>query len=278
MEIARDCQRLAQPGEVVITEETRRLVRDSFDLEPLASQITGATGKPAQVYRVRGESDAPSRLDWLARLQRLTVFTGREEELRRLEACREQVRRGKGQIVLVSGEPGIGKSRLIWELKERTPNIGASSTGLLADPPALLWLASRCLPHYQDTSLYPVIGLLEQLCGFQADDGPDTRREKLTGMLSWYGFNRPSAVWLLSLLLGLPTGAPASETITRAQREQIREIFVALLQKRAAEQPLVLAIEDLHWSDPSTVDWLGQSIARARGRSLPGLADCAAGL
>jgi DNA-binding SARP family transcriptional activator len=261
VEIARDCQRLANPGEVVITEETRCLVRDSFDLEPLKSQIAGVTGQTAQVYRVRGESDAPSRLDWLARLQRLTVFTGREEELRRLEACLVGARQGKGQIVLVNGEPGIGKSRLLWELKERTPIIGASTAGVLDSGSAVLWLASRCLPYFQDTSLYPVIGLLEQLCGFQTGDSPDIRREKLTGTLAWYGLNRPAGVWLLSLLLGLPTSAPAPETITQAQREQMREILVALLQKRAAEQALVLVIEDLHWSDPSTVDWLGRSIA-----------------
>ena len=189
------------------------------------------------------------------------MFTGREKELRRLEACREQARQGRGQIVLVSGEPGIGKSRLIWELKARTPILGASTAGALASPTGILWLASRCLSHYQDTSLYPVIGLLEQLLGFQASDSPDIRREKLTGMLAWYGLNHPSAVWLLSLLLGLPTAAPAPATITQAQREQMGEIFVALLQKRAAEQALVLVIEDMHWSDPSTVDWLGQSIA-----------------
>ena len=139
-------------------------------------------------------------------------------------------RQGRGQIVLVSGEPGIGKSRLIWELRARTPILGASTAGALASPTGILWLASRCLSHYQDTSLYPVIGLLEQLLGFQASDSPDIRREKLTGMLAWYGLNHPSAVWLLSLLLGLPTAAPAPATITQAQREQMGEIFVALLQ------------------------------------------------
>ena len=133
----------------------------------------------------------------------------------------------------------------------------------------MLWLASRCLPYDQNTSLYPLIGLLEQLLGFAVDDTPEVRREKLAGMLARYQFDHPSAAWLLTLLLGLVTGTEASETaapkqpepVTPAQREQMRAVFVALVQKRAAEQPLVLEIEDLHWADPSSVDWLGQSIA-----------------
>jgi predicted ATPase len=116
------------------------------------------------------------------------------------------------------------------------------------------------LPHDQNTSLHPIIRLLEGLLGFQAVDSLEVRREKLVGMLAWHQLNQPSAVWLLSLLLGLPTEAPSPETITKAQREQMRQLYIALLQKRAAEQPVVLVIEDLHWSDPSTVEWIGHSL------------------
>ena len=105
-----------------------------------------------------------------------------------------------------------------------------------------------------------MIGLFEGLLGFEASDSLEDRREKLTRMLAWRRLNHPSANRLLSLLLGLLIDTPAPETITKAQREQMREIFIALVPKIAAEQPLVLVIEDLQWSDPSTVDWLGQSI------------------
>ena len=150
-------------------------------------------------------------------------------------------------MVLIRGEPGIGKSRLLWELRQGAP--------------AVLWLDSRCQPRFQNTALYPLIALLEQLLGFRTEDGLDVRRDNLARTLARYGLDRASAPWLLSLLLGLPTGAPAPQTIIPAQREQMRELFLALLSARAAEQPFVLAIEDLHWSDPSTVDWLGHSIA-----------------
>ncbi len=260
LEIARDCQRQASPGEVVITEDTRRLVQESFDLRPLKPQIAGASKQPVQVYQVHGEHSLQSRLDWLAQTQRLTAFTGRVEEMTRLRASLDKVLQGTGQAVFLSGEPGIGKSRLIWELKKNTPTIGASAGNTPENQPPVLWLTSRCLPHYQNSSLYPVIELLEQLLGFQAGDSVEIRQEKLDGILAWYKLKRPSTVWLLSLLLGLPTDTPTPETITKAQRDQMRALFIGLLQKRAAEQPLVLVIEDLQWSDPSTVDWLGQSL------------------
>lgn len=256
LEIARDCQRMAGPGEVLITEDVRRLVQEFFDLQALEVWNLETAGQSLPVYYVRGENGVRNRLEWLTQTQRLTAFTGRKDDLTRLTTCYEIAIQGKGQVVLVSGEPGIGKSRLIWELKS---SVQTSFTPYI--DPSVLWLDSRCLPHYQNTSLYPIIGLLEGLIGFQADDSLKVRQEKLAGMLAGYNLNRPSTTWLLSILLGLPVDTPTPDTITKAQREQMREIFVALLQKRATEQPLVLVVEDLHWSDPTTVDWLGQSIA-----------------
>ena len=257
LEVARDCQRLAGSGEVVITEETKRLVQESFDLQVLGPQNLRATGELAQTYRVCGEGGAQSRLEWLVQTQRLTIFTGREAELRQLQNFYEVMLQGTGQAVFVRGEAGSGKSRLIWELKQRVPIIGESDNGMTNNIQSALWLTSRCLPHLQQTSLYPMIGLLEQLLGFRADDSVAVRQEKLDGMLAWYEMKRPFTIWLFSLLLGLPLAEPAPETITKAQREQMRKLFMTLLQKRAAEQPLVLLVEDLHWSDPSTLDWLG---------------------
>jgi predicted ATPase/DNA-binding SARP family transcriptional activator len=261
LELARDCQRAAGPGEVLLTEATRRLVQEFFELRARGPQVLGTPGRPVPLYQVRGESSVQSRLEWLAQTQRLTVFAGRSEELARLETCHEMVRQGRGQVVFLRGEPGIGKSRLLWELEKTKTLPGVSDAGAQTEHPFLLWLASRCLPHYQNTSLFPVIGLLERLLGFQAGDSLEVRLEKLTGMLTHYHLDHPSAAWLLSILLGLPTEAPAPETVTKSQREQMRELFLTLLQKRAAEGPLALVIEDLHWSDPSTVDWLGGSIA-----------------
>ena len=161
------------------------------------------------------------------------------------------MRGGNGQVVLISGEPGIGKSRLLWEFRTRWLEKHQAETGI--------WLESRCSPYFQNTSLYPIVGLLEQLLGFEAGDSPEVKRDKLDGTLARCDLTHPAASWLLSLLLGLPTDAPAPQTITADQRERMREMLVVLLQKQAARQPLVVVIEDLHWSDPTTVEWLGRS-------------------
>jgi DNA-binding SARP family transcriptional activator len=259
-EIASDCLRFAGSGEVIITKETQHLVQDAFDLQARRSQVAGTQEQSADVYHVRGESSSQSRLEWLAQTQRLPALTGRQEELAQLRASHEKILHGKGQVIILRGESGIGKSRLVWELEKSVPIVGVPITGEQKNLPPVLWITGRCLPYNQNTGLYPIIGLLEGLLGFQTGDSSDIRREKLKRILSRYQLNRPLTIWLLSLLIGLPTDAPHPETITKAQREQMRQVFIALLQKYAAEQPLVLVIEDLHWSDPSTIEWLGQSL------------------
>ena len=243
LEVARDCQRQAAPGQVLITADTRRLVQEFFILDEIDTPPIRATAEPVPLYLVRGETDLQK---WLAGTQRLTPFTGRTEEINFLKASYEKVLQGKGQIILVSGEPGIGKSRLLRELNK---DAGIS------------WLVARCQPHLQNNSLSPLINILEQLLGFDAEESPEIRLDKLTGILAWYDLDRPSTIWSLSLLLGLPVQTSVPEVITKAQREQMRQLMMTLLQRRSTQQPLVLVIEDMHWSDPSTVEWLSQSLA-----------------
>lgn len=114
VEIARDCQRLAQPGQVIITATTQHLLQTAFALERLTPTLPDTAGQPISLYRVQAETGVASRLDWLAQTQRLTSFIGREAELHQLQSGWERVQQGVGQVNLLSGEAGIGKSRLLW--------------------------------------------------------------------------------------------------------------------------------------------------------------------
>jgi DNA-binding SARP family transcriptional activator/tetratricopeptide (TPR) repeat protein len=259
LDVARDCQRWAQPGQVLVTEDTRKLVQDAFRLEKLPIVLPVEPGKHLPVFRVEEELGLQSRLDWLAETQRLTPYTGREMELSRLESCHEALLQGTGHVVLVTGDPGIGKSRLLWEFKRKLDGSKPAQKDF-SDRRSVLWLESHCLPHFQNTNLHPISDLLEQLVGIQPGDSLDARREKLKANLAWYGMSRPATLWLLSTLLGLQTEVSGPQTVTSAQREQMRQACLELIKKRAVEQPLMLLIEDLHWSDPSTVDWIEKSV------------------
>lgn len=246
-DVARGCQHLAEPNSVWVTADTARLLAGWFDCQLIGPRSLPGSLDQMPVCRLVGEDFARNRLAWLARTRQLTRFTGREQELRLLAACLDRARAGQGQVIALCGEAGIGKSRLVWEM-----------TRLGSWP--FRWIESRCLPFFQNTSLYPWVGLLEQLLGFQDDDEPPTRLDKLTDTLLRLGLTEPATAWLLAILLGLPTQPPAPQTVTEEQRQRMRAAFLALLGRCAAEQPLALVIEDLQWADPSTVAWLDASL------------------
>ncbi len=173
---ARDCMLLAAPGVVVISAETERIVRGWFDSRPVATGETPAAGLP---YVIEGARPDKGRMEWLAGWQRLTPLTGREVELQQRPRRVDAVRRGQGQLMTLRGEPGIGKSRLVWELKRRVPE-------------DVRWLEVGCSPYFQNTNLYPVVGLLEQFLGFREGDDALTRRDKLAAALADAGrMSRP---------------------------------------------------------------------------------------
>lgn len=245
--VARGCQSLAEPSSVWVTAETERLARGWFNCQPVGPKTLTAAGRATAVYRVTGESAARHRPEWLAQRQRLPHLVGRERELQQLTVCLAAVEQGAGQVVTVCGEAGIGKTRLVWELQRMRPWPGR-------------WLESRCQPFLQNTSLHPVICLLEQLLGFQPGASPADKRDQLDRTLARFDLAAPVPARLLALLLGLPTETPAPQTITEEMRHRMRESCLALLSRAAAEQPMVLVIEDLHWADPSSLAWLDASL------------------
>src|SRR3970282_1288167 len=174
----------------------------------------------------------------------VTPLVGRDQEVGLLLARWEHVKDDRGHVVLLGGEPGIGKSRLVRVLTER-----------LAAERSHRW-ECRCSAYHQDSALYSLIDLFERALQFDRDDAPAQRFTKLAAGLAQYGLALPEtlSLWAAFLSLPLPDTAPPLDLTPQRQKEKIFEAIVALLLALAAEQPLLLIVEDLHWADPSTAE------------------------
>src|SRR5262249_46885948 len=187
---------------------------------------------------------ARSRLD-VAGSTGLTPLVGREQEVGLLRERWAQVKEGRGQVVLLSGEAGIGKSRLVQVLKEY----------VAAEPQAWL-IPCQCLPYYRNTALYPLIDVLERVAlRFAREEAPPHKLRKLEGFLAQSGLPLAEAVPLFAALLSLPLTADyAPLTVSpEQQRQQTLHDFLTILLRVAAQQPLLFVMEDLHWVDPTTL-------------------------
>src|SRR5262249_25615295 len=178
----------------------------------------------------------------------LTPLVGREKEVGLLLERWAQVKDGLGQVVLLSGEAGIGKSRLVQVLKEH----------VASEPQA--WLTPcQCSSYYQNTALYPLIDLLERVAlHFEREESPPQKLRKLEGLLVQYGLPLAEAVPLFAALLSLPLGADyAPLTVSPEQQKQkILHALLTILVRIAAQQPVLFVMEDLHWIDPTTLELL----------------------
>src|SRR5262249_50550102 len=173
--IAARMQGLAEPDSVVMSAATYRLVQGLFECQDLGPQPVKGFSMPLSLYRVVGESAAQSRFEVAVRTG-LTPLVGRESELGLLRQRWEQAKAGAGQGVLLSGEHGIGKSRLVQELKEHVSAEGATR------------IEFRCSPYHQNSALYPIINHLQRLLQFAREDSPAVKLEKLQHTLSHYRF------------------------------------------------------------------------------------------
>jgi class 3 adenylate cyclase/predicted ATPase len=243
--VAARLQTLAEPDTVVVSETTHRLVRGLFVTLDLGAHSLKGVPTPMRAYRVLGESEARSRFD-AAAVAGLTRLVGREQEVDLLLDRWERAREGQGHVVLLNGEAGIGKSRLVQVLKAR-----------LADSPHQL-AECRCSPYDGDTPLYPVTDLLPLVFGWNGDDSVDSKLGKLEQHLAQYEVPLADTVPLLASLLSLPVPDRYSLPPMSPERHRRRTIdaVLALLLATAARQPVLLIVEDLHWVDPSTIEFL----------------------
>jgi class 3 adenylate cyclase/predicted ATPase len=244
--LAARLQGLAEPDTLVISAATHRLITGLFDSRDLGLHSLKGLSTPIRAYRVQGESGVRSRLEAGGTVG-LTPLVGREEEVAFLWRRWEQVTAGHGQVVLLGGEPGIGKSRLVQVL-----------TDLLATE-AYVRIEWRCSPYHQSSAFYPVIDQLRRLLRFGREDTAEDRLEKLERMLEQRGLALRETLPFIATLLSvpLPEQYPPLALDPQRLKQRILETLVAWLGKEAQRQPVLLIVEDLHWVDPSTLELLG---------------------
>jgi class 3 adenylate cyclase/predicted ATPase len=245
--LAARLQGIAAPNSVVISAATLPLLGGFFACQSLGTHLLKGFAQPIEVYQVRYENTARSRLE-AAGYTGLTPLVGREPEVGLLRERWAQVKDGLGQVVLLSGEAGIGKSRLVHVLTEQ----------VAAEPQA--WLTPcQCSPYHQNTALYPMIDLLERVAlRFEREESPDQKRRKLEGFLVQYGLPLAETVPLFTALLSLPLAADdaALTWSPEQQKQKTLQALLTILLRIATQQPVLFIMEDLHWVDPTTLELL----------------------
>lgn len=249
--LAARLQSLAEPNSVVISDTTKRLVGDIFDYGDLGQHRLKGFEKPVQAWLVAGVNSNDSYFVDSSIAASQTQLLGRHEELEKLLTRARQARSGRGQVVLLSGEPGIGKSRVIQNLREQ-----------LSDEFTLL--RYFCSPHYRNTALYPVIDQLQRNAGFEADDNAEEKLDKLEAYLARSINNVSSATPLYAALLSIPTKDryPPLNLNPKLQKQQTLEILETWLSGLAAQGPVLVVVENAHWLDPTTQEWISRIIER----------------
>ena len=249
--IAARLEGIAAPDAVVISAATLRLVPGMFLTQDLGTPPLKGIAKPIRAYAVLQATGVRSRLD--VDPSTLTPLVGRDQELRLLTDRWERARESAGQAVLIAGEAGVGKSRLLQAFRER----------LAATPHS--WLECRCTPYTQGSAFHPLIELLGQGLGLKQDDDPEMKLHRLEGGIERAQLSAPDVVPLIAALLSLPLPAryPPPRQSPELQRKQTMEALVAWTLTLAEQQPLVMLFEDLHWCDPSTVELLGLALEQS---------------
>jgi class 3 adenylate cyclase/predicted ATPase len=257
-------QGLAAPNTIAMSEATYRLVQGYFVCQDLGAQSLRGVTESMHVYQVLSESGATSRLD-VVQPRGLTPLVGRESEVTLLLERWEQAKSGQGQVVLLTGDAGIGKSRLVQMLKDH-----------VANESHVRW-ECRSAEYSQNTALFPLTDLFQRLWQFQAEDTPDVKLEKLAHALSQYRLPLEESVPLFAPLLSLPLPEdryPALHLSPQRQRQKTLETIVAILLEHAERHPVLFILEDLHWADPTTLELLNLVLDQTPTSSLLVLLTC----
>jgi class 3 adenylate cyclase/tetratricopeptide (TPR) repeat protein len=251
--LAARLQTLVGPGGVVISLQTRRQIGELFEIENLGEHQVKGFDEPVQMWRVLGESTAESRFEALHG-QQPTPLVGREHEIGLLGDAFERAKEGDGQVVLLSGEPGIGKSRIVREFRERLQ--GESCT----------FLNNFCSPLHVNSALHPIISHIERAAHFKREDTPEIKLGKLERLLGQATTHVHDVTPLVAELLSIPVGEhyPPLDLPPNAQKQRTFEVLLEQAAGLAAQKPVIAVYEDVHWADPSTLEFLDSLIEQVR--------------
>jgi predicted ATPase/class 3 adenylate cyclase len=266
--IAARIQALAEPNTVVISAATHKLIVGFFDCRALGDRTLKGISYPIRVHQVLA-SKARSRLD-VAATAGLTPLVGRDQVVGLLLERWEQSVEGTGQVVLLSGEPGIGKSRMVQMLKEhvRRGTFAKKNSRVFSDS----WgevspiIECRCSPYHQNSALYPIIDMLQRVVlGFEREDSSDKKLSKLEDFLTSSGFSVEGYGTLFASFLSIPLSHdryPSLKLTPQRQRQKTLEALLEIFLGRTKQHPVLLIVEDLHWADPSTLELLNLVVDR----------------
>ena len=251
-------EQMANPGSIVISEYTRKLIEGYFELKALGAADIKGVDEPLNVYEVLGAGQLRTRLQMSAR-RGLTRFVGRQGEMDQMQRALEQAKIGDGQIVGVMGEPGLGKSRLFYEFK-------------LTSQGGCLVLEAFAVSHGKASPYLPLIDLLKEHFQIEPTDDERQRRAKVMGqVLALDKSLEDTLPYLLSLLGIEDADSPLQQMDAQIRRQRTFEALKKLFLRESLNQPLILIVEDLHWIDSETqgfLDALSDSLASTNMRLL----------
>jgi class 3 adenylate cyclase len=248
--LAARLQAMAEPNTVVIAESTRKLLGNLFELEDLGAKDLKGIAGPLRAWAALRTSSAQGRFEAL-HASGLTELVGRKEELELLLRRWSKAKTGEGQVVLLSGEAGIGKSRLTAALMER----------LEGEPH--MRLRYFCSPQHTDSALFPIISQIERAAGFTHDDSPQTKLDKIDALLAQTSTSKQDAS-LLGDLLSLANDGRyrALEMAPQQRRQKTLEALAAQSEALARQNPVLMIFEDAHWTDPTSLELFGRAVDR----------------
>jgi class 3 adenylate cyclase/tetratricopeptide (TPR) repeat protein len=261
--LAARCQALAEPGTIVIAASTRRLLGNLFHLRDLGLHKVKGIGDPVAAWVVEGPSDADSRFEAVRAAHR-TGLVGRENEINFLVERQRLAWKGEGQTVLISGEPGIGKSRI-------AEGLGAH---IAAEPHTRL--RYQCSAYHTNSALYPFIGQFERTARIKPDDPPEVKLDKLEATLAMGTSRTQDVAGLFAALLSIPFGeryAPLSLS-PRQQRRRTLAALLDQLEALARQQPVLFVFEDAQWADATSLELLDLTVERVRNIPVLVLITC----